>query len=126
MLALYIEWHTILSHHVKKPLRYSLGIRIDALFAEVIEIIALALFSPIENRILYITRAIGKNDTLKFMLFAIYELKGIEEKQFVSLSVKAEEIGRMLYGWKNQTIKKTTPPVTGAGKQDIITRSTTR
>jgi hypothetical protein len=106
MLALYVEWHTILSHHIKKPLRYSLGIRIDALFAEVIETIALAQFSPVENRVFYITRAIGKNDALKFMLFAIHELKGIEATQFISLSTKAEEIGRMLYGWKNQTTKK--------------------
>jgi hypothetical protein len=107
MLALYVEWHTILSHHIKKPLRYSLGIRIDALFAEVIETIALAQFCPAENRVFYITRTIGKNDALKFMLFAIHELKGIDSKQFITISTKAEEIGKMLYGWKNQTMKKT-------------------
>lgn len=106
MLALYVEWHTILCHHIKKPLRYSLGVRIDGLFAEIIETIALAQFSSTENKLLYVGRAIGKNDTLKFMLYAMSELQGITSKQFLSLSVKAEEIGRMLYGWKNQIVKQ--------------------
>ena len=100
ILVLYVEWHVVLSKHVPKTLRYSLGIKIDALFAEVVESIALAQFSKGKDRLEYIEKAIGKNDTLKFMLCALYELRGIDEKKMITLSEKAAEVGRMLYGWR--------------------------
>lgn len=107
MLALYVEWHQVFSRHVLKDLRYSLGVRIDLLFAEVLEGISLAQFAPPQAKINYLIHTIGKNDTLKFMLYALLELKGIDEKVFISLSLKAEEIGRMLYGWKISSEKRT-------------------
>ncbi len=106
MLALYVEWHVILGKHIPKDLRYSIGIRIDTLFAEILEAIAVAQFAAPNERVLHITRAIGKNDTLKFMLYALFELKGIDTKKFITLSEKAEEIGRMLYGWKRSAENK--------------------
>ena len=107
MLTLYVEWHTIMLRHIPKDLRYSLAIRIDSLFAQVLEGISLAQFATLDLRARYLTEAIGKNDTLKFMLYALNELKGIDESKFISLSVKTEEIGRMLYGWKLSVEKKT-------------------
>lgn len=96
-----------MSKHLTKDVRYSLGVRIDLLFAEVLEGIALGQFSPVEHKVPHIGRTISKNDTLKFMLYALRELNGIDEKKFISLSAKAAEIGRMLYGWKMNTEKKT-------------------
>lgn len=107
MLALYIEWHVIMTKHVPKDIRYSLGIRIDGLFTEVLEGVALAQFSGEAEKTRYIGHTIGKNDTLKFMLYALHEVNGIDEKKFISLSEKAAEIGRMLYGWKMNAEKKT-------------------
>ena len=107
MLALYVEWHGIMCRHVPKDLRYSLCIRIDGLFAQVLEGISLAQFATIDLRSRYLTDTIGKNDTLKFMLYALHELKGLDEQKFISLAVKTEEIGKMLYGWKTSTEKKT-------------------
>lgn len=46
------------------------------------------------------------------MLFCLFELKGIDNKKFLSLSIKLEEIGRMLYGWKNQYLKNNKPDKT--------------
>lgn len=86
-------------------MRYSLAIHIDQIFAEIVSLTAEAQFSPREIRIIPINQAIIKNDTLKFMLYTLFELKGIDGKKFLSLSVKIEEIGRMLYGWKNQCSK---------------------
>jgi len=68
-----------------------------------IELTSEAQFELKEKRVAIIGRAVTKNDTLKFMLYALSELKGIEEPAFLSLSLKLEEVGRMLYGWKNQT-----------------------
>jgi len=102
ILASYIEWQN-LTRHIPKTLRYSLGIRIDVLFAELIELTSEAQFELKERRVEIIGRAVTKNDTLKFMLYALSELKGIEEPKFISLSLKFEEVGRMFYGWKSQT-----------------------
>lgn len=100
MLALYIEWHTIMTKHLPKDVRYSIGVRIDTLFAEVLEGITRGQFSLEAQKLHYIAETIVKNDTLKFMLYALHEIGGIDASKFISLSLKAEEIGRMLYGWK--------------------------
>jgi hypothetical protein len=46
---------------------------------------------------------------LKFMLFALFELKALDEKMFMTLSQNMEEVGRMLFGWKNQLAKQNHP-----------------
>ncbi len=103
LLITYVEWHTVMIKHVPKSLRYSLGIRIDTLFANLLSAVSEAQFSARGEREQRIVAAIALNDTLKFMLYALIELKGIEEKAFLSISQKLEEIGRMLYGWKQKT-----------------------
>lgn len=90
--------------------RYSLGIKIDVLFADIIELVAIAQFSTKEKRADIISKAIVKNDVLKHMLYVLLELKGIEEQYFIELAPKIEEIGRMLYGWRNQIASNVEPP----------------
>ena len=85
--------------------RYSLGVKIDKLFTDLIELVSMAQFSTKEDRLSFITKAISKNDCLKFMLYALLELEGIEEKYFVRIAPIVEEAGKMLYGWKNQAQK---------------------
>ncbi|MCL2173969.1 four helix bundle protein [Candidatus Saccharibacteria bacterium] len=101
ILAGYKKWHT-LSRHVPKIHRYSLGVKIDDCFAGLVELVAMAQFSDVELRRKYLTAAIAKNDCLKFMLYTLYEIEGIDEKSFVALSSDIEEVGKMLYGWKNK------------------------
>lgn len=108
LLIVYCEWQQYMIG-ISKSLRYSLAIEIDHLFARLIGLVAEAQFSPKEIRSDIIYQAIIKNDTLKFMLCVLLELKGINNKKFISLSIKMEEIGRMLYGWKNQCLKTNTP-----------------
>ena len=104
LLAIYSEWQQYM-HGITKTLRYSLAIHIDQLFTEIVSLTAEAQFSPKETRAIPISKAIIKNDTLKFMLYTLFELKGLNDKKFLSLSIKIEEVGRMLYGWKNQCPK---------------------
>src|SRR3989344_4710384 len=104
VISAYAYWHNI-TRHIPKMRRYSLGIKIDSLFADIIELISMAQFSAKEERPQTLARAITKNDCLKSMLYVLFELKGIEEKHFLELAQKIEEIGRILYGWKNQAGK---------------------
>jgi len=83
-------------------LRYSMGARIDGLFAEIVELVSGAMFGKNESREAFITKAIRVDDVLKFMLYALLELNGLEKKYFLEVSAPLEEVGKMLYGWKNQ------------------------
>jgi hypothetical protein len=105
LLGVYKTWHSV-TPHIPKMLRYSLGVRIDALFAEIVELTATVQFSPERERSAILGRTIAKNDLLKFMLYALFELKGIEEAQFIRLAPEIEEVGRMLYGWKRRAEKE--------------------
>src|SRR3989344_5770754 len=96
ILSAYVEWNDII-RHIPKMRRYSLGVKIDIIFSDIIELVSLAQFSSKESRKFILEKAVTKNDCLKFMLYAILELKGIEDKHFFSLAPKIEEVGKMLY-----------------------------
>ncbi len=40
------------------------------------------------------------------MLYALFELNGIEEAHFIKLAPEIEEIGKMLYVWKRRAEKE--------------------
>ena len=94
-------------YHSKLPKdkRYSLGQRIDWLFIEAIEAIATASFLIREEKLPYVRRAIQKMDTLKILLLVLWESKSLENKRYVALSAKLDEVGRMLGGWNGQLTK---------------------
>jgi len=100
----YTYWNNII-RHIPKIRRYSLGVKIDCIFSDLIELVSMAQFSIQEDRAVILTKAIAKNDCLKSMLYVLFELKGIEENHFVELAQKIEEVGKILYGWKNQPTK---------------------
>jgi hypothetical protein len=102
LLSVYGTWQRLLPH-VPKLVRYSLCIRIDLLICEVIERTSEAQFSALSERHRIIRTAITKNDTLKFMLYVLYEMEGIPESSYLLLATEFEEIGRMLYGWVQNT-----------------------
>ena len=111
LMRAYRFWHEI-SPRIPKMRRYSLGIRIDALFAELFESITTAQFSLRPERPPIITKAIGKNDVLKAMLYILFELDGIKETSFAVLAPLLDEVGRMLYGWRNKIASEQKPPRT--------------
>jgi hypothetical protein len=64
------------------------------------------MFESKTERESLVLKSISTNDVLKFMLYALFEIKAIEEKHFLELSIKIEEVGKMLYGWKNNLAKQ--------------------
>lgn len=88
-----------------KTHRYSLGTRIDGLLVEAIESVSIASFLQKEEKLPWIRLAIRKMDTLKVLLMVLWENKSLDNKKYVLLSGKMEEIGRMLGGWQGQVIK---------------------
>lgn len=90
---------------IPKTKRYSLGQKIDCIFVEAIEAAATAGFLSINEKLPYIGRAIQKLDTLKILLIVLWESKALDNKKYIALSVKLDEVGRMLGGWRGQLLK---------------------
>ena len=87
--------------------RYSLGIKIETIFSDLLELTSEAQFSSDTERPALLRRANIKNDVLKYLLCALWQLGAIEEPNFLELTRQLEEVGRLLYGWKQ---KLASPP----------------
>jgi len=85
--------------------RHSLGIKIDSLFVEIIEGIAVASFLPRGEKQPWVRLAIRKADTLKVLLMVLWDTKSIDDKRYIALSLKLEQVGKMLGGWNGQLLK---------------------
>lgn len=68
-------------------------------------IITASFLSPTE-KLPWVRLAIRKLDTLKIFLMILWETKSIDEKKYILLSEKLNEIGKMLGGWHNQILKQ--------------------
>lgn len=66
-----------------------------------------AAFLAKEEKLPYICHAIRKLDTLKILLLILWENKSLDNKKYLDLSEKLNEIGKMLGGWQGQLQKKT-------------------
>jgi hypothetical protein len=82
--------------------KYTLGQKIDTLFVEVIEAISIATFLSREEKLPWVRLAIRKTDTLKILLMVLWEVKSIDNKKYINISLKIDEIGKMLGGWQGQ------------------------
>ena len=104
----YLLWY---GHYQVLPKihRHTLGQKIDNIFIETIQAIATASFLNRNEKLPYVRAAIQKTDTLKILLMILWETKTYEDKKYISLSLKLEEVGRMLGGWYGQIIKQNSP-----------------
>ncbi|MDD4607335.1 MAG: four helix bundle protein [Patescibacteria group bacterium] len=102
---LYLIWYSYYKT-IPKEHRFSLGIKVDNFLIETIEIIAGALYVAKEEKLPYIKLAIRKTDTLKLLFLILWETKSLDNKKYLAISEKIDEIGRMLGGWSGQIIKQ--------------------
>lgn len=109
-MSVYKLWEQVQPHIPRIP-RYSIGLKIDRLFVEIIELVfgALQVGKP-QQRLAYVSLASQKLDTLKFMLRVTWEIKALDEKKYIGLSEPVAEIGRMLGGWIRKLEKETPAP----------------
>lgn len=86
--------------------RYTLGQKVDKILTEIIESVVVASFLRKEEKLPYIRLAIRKSDTLKIFLMILWETKSLDNKKYIRLSEKLNEIGKMLGGWNGQLTKQ--------------------
>ena len=77
----------------------------DILLIDAIEAISIAAFLSREEKLPYVRIAIRKIDALKIFPLLLWETKSLDNKKYISLSEKINEIGKMLGGWHGQLIK---------------------
>ncbi len=99
---LWHDYHTLLP----KIHRYSLGTRVDILFIDLIESLAVATFLSKEEKLPFVRIGIRKLDTLNILLLVLFETKSLDTKKYTTLSEKTNEVGRMLGGWHGQLLKQ--------------------
>ncbi len=93
--------------HFPKTSRYTLGTKIDSLFIEIIEPIVIASYATSQEKMSFVKNSSTKLDVLKFFLQVAWEIKALDNKKYITLSEKLNEVGRMLGGWQKQLTKRT-------------------
>jgi len=99
----YKLWHEYVQHFPKNS-KYTLGLKIDSLFLEIIELIFSAKYQTKQEKLPTIINASNRLDLLKFFLQIAWETKALDDKKYITLSEKLNEIGKMLGGWHRQLI----------------------
>jgi len=89
-----------------KTHRYSLGEKTDKFFVEAIEAVITASFLNQTEKLPYVRLAIRKIDMLKIFLMLLWETKSLDNKKYIAMSVKLDEVGKMLGGWSGQISKQ--------------------
>lgn len=100
----YALWHEFV-RHLPKDSRYTLGKRIDEKFIELMEVLFRASTSRDKDKLL--EEADVVLNILKFLLRISWEIKAIDNKKYILLSERLDEIGKMLGGWRKYFSKKT-------------------
>ncbi len=93
--------------------RYSLGPRVDSLFVEAIEACLYATYLPRQEKLLFIQTTIRKIETVNVFLMILWETKSLDDKKYIDISTKLNNVGKMLGGWQgqiNKSLNKTPPP----------------
>lgn len=86
--------------------RYSLGMKIEQQFLDLLENLLLAGYAVREQKPTIMAKASVKLDLLKFFLQVAWELKSLDNKQYAQIIGPIHEIGKMLGGWIKQTQTK--------------------
>jgi hypothetical protein len=108
LITAYKLWHSYLPN-IPKDSRYTLGTKIDALFIETTEPIFIATYLNKEQKLPYLRKAAANLDLVKFFLQILWEIQALDNKKYIALSEKLDEIGRMLGGWMRQLSQNTHP-----------------
>ncbi len=104
----YLQWYGYYQT-LPKLHRHSLGQKVDTLFVEIIEGIAIASYLPRAEKQPWVRLAIRKLDTLKIFLMLLWETKSLDNKKYIAISEYVSEVGKMLGGWNGQLSKQNSP-----------------
>ena len=94
--------------HLPRLSRYTLGVKIDRLFIELLEITFTAKYAKRTEKLNFLEELSRKLDNLKFFITLLFEAKGLDASKFGQLSQKLSTAGKMTGKWL-KFFKKETP-----------------
>lgn len=92
--------------NIPKQHKFSLGEKIDKFFVDIIDAIVTANFLTQKEKIPFVRFAIRRLDVLKVFLTMLWETKSLDNKKYIALSARLDEIGRNLGGWYGKLLKE--------------------
>jgi len=96
----YKLWYSFISR-LPRLTRFSLGVKIDNLFTDCLELALLAVYTNREEKLKIIQKLSAKLYCLKFFLKIIWEIKSLDHKKYAALSLPLAATGKMIGGWMN-------------------------
>jgi hypothetical protein len=78
-------------------------------FLDILELSFTCVYLPPEPKIALLGTVISKLDILKFFMQLAWESKLIPTEKYIEMSIKLEEIGKMLGGWRKGLENPTRP-----------------
>ena len=108
MKSAYIQWQSYIIIAPKSS-RYTLVETIDKYFVQTIESILIASFLEKQEKLPYVKKASISVDTLKFLLYILWEIRSLDTKKYIALSEPLAEAGKQLGGWHGQLVKQNSP-----------------
>ena len=94
----YKLWQEYLPHF-PKTCRYTLGLKIDSLFVDTLELLFIANYLPKNQKLPYVLKDSNKLDLLKFFLQLSWEREALDDKKYTILSDRLNRIGGMIGNW---------------------------
>lgn len=82
-----------------KSEKYSLGQKIENLILEILEFSLKTVYSPKQEKLSLLKEIDIKVNLLKTLLRLANEIKSLDNKKYLILQEKLQEIGRMIGGW---------------------------
>ena len=86
--------------HIPKSNRYSIGLRIENKFLDLLEISYTAYFTQKTDKAEKISDCIFILDVIKFLISTAWEGKILTHRQYGEIALKLDEVGKMLGGWR--------------------------
>jgi hypothetical protein len=86
--------------HIPKGQRYTIGVRIENKYLDLLESARVAYFLEREKKSEQIATCVLLLDALKHLIHIAWEAKLIKHTQYATLAKKLEEVGKMFGGWR--------------------------
>lgn len=94
----YRELYLVVEKMPKKD-KYSLGERLQKTTLDLLELVITASCLERVSKFTYLEKSSIKLDLIKILVRLTYEIKAIDNKKYLLLQGKLQEIGKMLGGW---------------------------
>lgn len=104
------EYYKLFHQFIKlfpKSEKYSLGVRIENVILDTLELALSAAYAPSVERPALLKTLDAKVQLLKTLTRLAHEVRAMDDKKYLALQEKLQEMGKMVGGWLRSTRNST-------------------